>query len=133
MAKTIYSEKFKKETTELVEEFILKAKLDFQGDVLFMEEERKGDCEAKLSGADITILDDYLKADINIYPVTFEKWKEDSKFLRKTIAHEISHIITEPLYILIFQIYRSKDEVNRALEQTTEKISRLMLQIKKKK
>ena len=124
-----YPPKFKKEVKELVEYFQGLAKLDFKGHILYMSEDIEGRLEDSKVSAESIINDDYYSADIRIYPLSLKKWKEEPDSLRNTIAHEISHILTEPLYCLIFQTYRSKCEVERIREQTTEKIARLMQKI----
>ena len=124
-----YPPKCKKEVKELVEYFQGLAKLDFRGNILYMSEDIEGRLEDTKVGAETIINDEYYKADLRIYPLTLKKWKEDTDSLRDTIAHEVSHILTEPLYCLIFQTYRSKGEVERIREQATEKIARLMQKI----
>ena len=124
-----YPTKFKKEVKELLTYFEGIAKLDFRGDILYKSEDIEGRLYDTKTSAETIINDEYYTADILIYPLTLKKWKEDPKSLRETISHEVSHIITEPLYNLIFQTYRSKGEVERIREQTTEKIARLMQKI----
>lgn len=119
-----YSLKFRKEVKELVMKYRKIAYLDYDIDILYKD----GNTDDGVT-ADIVVLDDYFSADLRVYPLAFEEWKKDSYSLETCISHEIAHLLTEPIYLLIHQTYKSKDEVERAREQNTEKIARIMQRI----
>lgn len=125
MVKVKYPTKFKKEAKRLVVKYTGIAKLDYVLDIIYLNDDKDG----KL--ADILIQEDYHDAEIRFYPCSLKEWKKNPFDLEQTISHEIAHILTEPIYNLIHQTYKSKEETERAREQTTEKIARIMQCVKR--
>ncbi len=71
----------------------------------------------------------YYNADINFYPIHFTCYKEkDDYTFIKTIIHEMSHIITDPLYLEAYLAVPpiSRDYLETIREQTTERIANII-------
>lgn len=124
-----YPSLFKKQVLAAVEHYISLFRLNHTGSVLYMEEDHASGGYSSHAEADID--ERYLKTDYKIYPEMLKIWrgkkspKERWRFVDEVISHEVSHVVTEPLYNLIHQTYRSKGETERTREQLTEIISRV--------
>lgn len=103
----------------------------YVGDILYMEN------DADLSGnselyADITVDTRYKKCVLRVYPAMIREWKErGDKFVEGVIAHEVAHILVQPLLNLATSVYKSEKEVEDAQETLTEMISRISLKVNK--
>ena len=78
----------------------------------------------------------YYDVDINFYPIHFDCYKENDDYqFVKTIIHEMSHIITEPLYLEACQAIApiSRDYIETIREQTTEQIANIIYNLWKNK
>ena len=95
----------------------------------------KEDCEEKKNAdGKIEIQNKYLTADITFYPILYEFYKTDDLQFAKTIIHELSHIITEPLYLEGFKATSKATEeyLETIREQTTEQIASIIYILWKK-
>lgn len=69
----------------------------------------------------------YYKAYLQLKPFFLKKFRTDGKSSAiDGIKHELCHILTEPLYELACTSFKSIKELERAREQLTEKISKLI-------
>lgn len=96
----------------------------------------KEDCEEeKTAAAKIEIQNKYLSADITFYLILYEIYKINDIQFAKTIIHELSHIITEPLYLEGFKATSKATEeyLETIREQTTEQIASIIYNLWKTK
>ena len=68
---------------------------------------------------------DYLKAKITVYDGAF-----DDGYIEHVIKHELSHILTEPLYMFCYNLLNSQmvshHQIETERERLTERIARLI-------
>lgn len=126
--KVKYHPQFKKQVLGAVEHYTSLFHLNHVGSVFYMDNDEMHDGMNEWACADID--EKYLKTDYKIFPIFQREWRkkkvsERLKCVHEIIAHEVSHCVTEPLYLLIHQTYRSKNETERTREQLTEVISRV--------
>jgi hypothetical protein len=113
---------------------------EYQGNIFYMEEDEKRE-DGCLLHANITVDTRYLKATIRIFPCAIKEWEtrekeskgEGDKFINGIIAHEVSHIITQPMFDLAVATYKNEGELKDAWESLTERISRLTIALDKLK
>jgi len=70
----------------------------------------------------------YLDLRVNIYPNFVERWKDksfDDNDVHEAIAHEVSHVATEHMYIMATTTYKDEGEVTDARENATQIVARL--------
>lgn len=112
--------KRKKYILERIEKFVTAMSLThYEGNVAFAEEDH--DVFAALISTDIT----YLSFAMTIYPCVFDY---SNKEIDKVIAHELCHIIIEPLAAIarLSVNDNTEKEFTRALENAVEHTSRLI-------
>ncbi|MFA5696635.1 MAG: hypothetical protein WC917_04330 [Bacilli bacterium] len=71
----------------------------------------------------------YLTVDIRVYPLLVNGWKSkelDKKDVHGIIAHEMSHVVTQPMFKLCYSVYKSEEEMKNAWENLTTIIGRLV-------
>jgi len=74
----------------------------------------------------------YLNANLYIYPSMIRNWNQkimDDEDIKDAIAHEISHIATNHMYMLATSIYKDEGEMKDAWESLTTVIGRLVHEI----
>lgn len=124
---------FTKKERRKVQDLIWQAQCDLHADeytISFMEleEDEKQDEDGKyLLGGRITVKPKYLRADIEIPPVTRKAFRKDFEDFFETVYHEVAHIVVDPLYLdqcdelaLIERHYS-----NEKREQAVEKVGRI--------
>lgn len=124
---------FTKKERRKVQDLIWQAQCDLHADeylINFIElkKDEKEDEEGRyLLGARITVKPKYLRADIEIPPVTRKAFRKDFGHFFKTIYHEVAHIVVDPLYLDqcddLAQIERHY--YNEKREQAVEKVGRI--------
>jgi len=77
--------------------------------------------------AQIKTSPEYLRAYIWFYPTLLKNYRDmGKKYLRDTIRHEVSHILTEEIYTMGLDRFTNENELNDAREKLTERIARLI-------
>jgi len=83
-----------------------------------------------LTRAEITILDEYLTATLNIYRCMEELWeKGESHEILEIIGHEIGHIVGHPSIDLSRKAYKTWDQVRDANEILATVVGRLIVEL----
>jgi hypothetical protein len=95
---------------------------DWEIDIHFMD----SDSDTQGAGMDITIDISYLRALVRVYPIMGDR---DEKEIVETMAHELSHIITEPMYSMCNANVNPHLQpfVEEMREQETERIARIAM------
>lgn len=76
--------------------------------------------------ADCGVQRRYLKASINIYPVTLKYWKQSRKeTVEEIICHEVAHIATQHFFDVATARYCDDGEMKDAWETLTEIVAQL--------
>ena len=103
----------------------------YVGDILYMENDDDLGGNSELY-ADITVDTRYKKCVLRVYPAMIREWREQGdKFVEGVVAHEVAHILVQPLLNLATSVYKSEKEVEDAQETLTEMISRISLKVNK--
>jgi hypothetical protein len=107
---------------------------EYMGDILYMSEPH----ENTATLATMTVSRRYLKATLRVFPLLIKEWEERNKsgedgdaHVENTIAHEVAHIITQPLFDIAIATYRNEGEMSDAWESLTERIGRLSVALDK--
>lgn len=102
---------------------------EYEMSVEYMDEDKKSgntDCMAEID-IDTT----YLNFTVNIYPILERNYKE-KKFdkIIEILSHEIAHILTEPLYKVIMDLYKGanihQNSFEEVREQQTQRITNVV-------
>lgn len=108
----------------------------YEGDILYMNEpDHRGQDTMASMGVDPC----YLKAILRIFPSAVQEWEkrekekkgEGDKYMELVVAHEVAHIVTEPLYLKAVSVYKNEGETEDAREALTETIGRLSVALEK--
>jgi len=120
--------KLSKYLIELVISFKHYLRLDeWKGEISIVKEKRADKTDTYM---DIHINQDYLDFNITVYPGVVESYKQkDYAQIVEAIVHELSHIITEPLYLMGIEGITNQQvktlEMER--ERATERIARIII------
>lgn len=123
-----YPEDFKKFVRKCVQSYTWYLKVQHYTVELFFEKQAHKDDEGetKKTAASIDVDTRYLKADIKVYPRLLEEWKfKNKREIEQVIAHELSHILTQPLFDLTQTNFKTFSETRDVWESLTERIGRL--------
>lgn len=72
----------------------------------------------------------YLTATISIYPLFERKWEEEGdQYADDIIAHEVAHILTDPLYFEGKNRFANDDTLHDFRESLTEQVGRMSSKI----
>lgn len=96
--------------------------------VRWMDEDEEIE-EGRNTMAKIRVDRRYLTATIDIFPALIEKENVDKGIIKKSVYHEVSHIVTQHLYDVGTATYKDSGEMHDAWESCTESVSRLALLI----
>jgi hypothetical protein len=93
-------------------------------------DEKTGENKEKYVIFDMNYDIPYKSVYINFYPITEELFKKE-KFneLTNALTHELSHIITYPLYQLSKQRYTTQKLINDTNEEATESIAMILRRV----
>lgn len=82
-----------------------------------------------LTNASCNPLPDYMKMKITWHPATLIAIREKDKTdALETIAHELSHAITEDIYRAALDRFSTEKEIESKTERLTEKIAKLVVE-----
>lgn len=98
----------------------------FNVDFAWADSNRQIDANGDTPLAEIIINSCYLDATVTVFPIF---WHKDEELRIHTIAHELSHIVTEPMYVAA-RSNASPAEfpwIEGAREEMTERVSRIVL------
>jgi hypothetical protein len=90
------------------------------------------DSEMPLAAAKTETDCTYRRIVITIYPHMQETYNRDRSEATGYLLHECIHPVLEPLYDLIVSPYKTGEDVNRTVEQTTQQLMYIMLEQFKK-
>lgn len=122
----------KQQLEKLVKEFQEKANLQHYRIDLIIEPKSNASGDIALSKT----FNNYFECEIHVFPEFYadlnkkKTEKEKMDFARQVIAHEVSHIISNPLNRLVGVGYLSQEEHTSAREQVTSMIERILTKIK---
>ena len=121
---------YKKETKALIKEFKNKLLLNnWNINIIFLNDDEIGNQVGWTSAACIDINHRYLTAEIMFYKTHYNLYKmgDDYEF-KKTIIHELCHILTEPLYLIarLSTPPNKEDDLETIREQSTEQLASII-------
>lgn len=103
----------------------------YEGVIEYMPEDKTSSdlLPGQTTNADILVDLRYYKYTIRIFPNLMRKWQKYGNEAEEDIAHEMAHILTEPLKFCAEAAYKTDSEVRDTNEQLVELISRISVKL----
>lgn len=100
------------------------------------EENEQHCCGASTVAAAAIVGMRYLRVTIKVYPHLVNEWKKKTmsdEEVHEIIAHEVSHVATNHMYVLATSVYKDSGETKDSWEALTTIVGRLVHEVDKRR
>ena len=119
---------YKKDTFSLMEDLKYKMMIpNWTINICFSKEKIEPKKGFSIDGSCLVQVD-YYTADVTLYPLNFEAYKNDKYEWKHTIIHEMAHILVEPLHERVHSLLApiEHEYINTLKEQLVETIANIV-------